>query len=159
MYGIGDFSDPQNRLSEVDLSRHVLLLTIQSSGGRGLTGRSSWGLVPQCRHSKCSYSESTYSKQLHKHQRLCQGDMARWIQKDFQELSPGYLKNCDLSDLLSEECSSLDKPMRFGWPGCVGRRKCMVIHMPLELDAQESGRRAELRWKKGLHHHQCHQDW
>lgn len=117
-----------------------------------------WGYLKADNQSVLLF-ESIYNKELHKQKRLCQGDMARWIQKDFQEPSPGYLKDCDLSDLLSEECSSLDKPMRFGWPGCVGRRKCLVIHIPLELDAQESGRRAELRWKKGLHHNQCYQDW
>ena len=127
------------------------------------TGKSSQGLENNGATSRLTikvfYSLRAYTTRSFINRRDCQGDMARWIQKDFQEPSPGYLKDCDLSDLLSEKCSSLDKPMRFGWPGCVGRRKCLVIHIPLELDAQESGRRAELRWKKGLHHNQCYQDW
>lgn len=54
---------------------------------------------------------------------VCQEDLATFIQKDFQDLSSCYLKDCDLGDLLSEvpreKCSSLDKPGKCGWPCCV----------------------------------------
>lgn len=54
---------------------------------------------------------------------VCQEDLATFIQKDFQDLSSCYLKDCDLGDLLSEvpreKCSSLDKAGKCGWPCCV----------------------------------------
>ena len=75
---------------------------------------------------KAFYPEGIYSKQLHKQDRrvgVCQEDMATFIQKDFQDLPSCYLKDCDLGDLLSEvpreKCSSLDKPVKCGWPSRV----------------------------------------
>lgn len=84
---------------------------------------------------------------------VCQEDLATFIQKDFQDLSSCYLRDCDLGDLLSEvpreKCSSLDKT-REVWLAmlCVKERVAGRV---------EEG--AELGWEKGLHHNQCYQDW
>lgn len=61
------------------------------------------GLI-QCRHKltlKAFYPEGIYSKQFHKQDRIVgvsQGDKARLIQKNFQGLSPCYLKEYNLGD-------------------------------------------------------------
>lgn len=117
---------------------------------------------------KACYPEDIYSKQPHKQDRIvgvCQGDMAKLIQKDFQGLFPCYLKDCDLlSELPREEHSSLDKPMgpmRFGWTllcvkegvlGVAGSFMWPWSWMHRKMEGADVG------WKGGLHHNQCYQD-
>lgn len=90
-----------------------------------------------------------------------QEDKARLIHKNFQGLSPSYLKECELGDLLSEvpreECSPVDKPKGpMKTVLCVKEelKSGRVIQVALELDAKDSGRRSELGWEGGLYYNQ-----
>lgn len=102
---------------------------------------------------------------------VCQGDQARSIQKDFQDLSPCYLKDGDLGDLWSEvpreECSSSDKPlrpMRFGPTVLcikVGELSGRVIHWSPVLTCTEEWEKGQSWDERGiyLHHNRCYQNW